>query len=444
MLTSNKPLQEKLALFWHGHFATNEDKVRDYRKMLRQIRIFHEKGMGDFENLLQAISKDPAMLTFLDAGVNIKGSPNENFAREIMELFTMGEGNYSERDIREAARAFTGWNFRGLDFNFIEYEHDTEEKYFLGNQGNFDGDDVIAIIAKEQATSDFIASKIYQYFVRDNLDLQFKSELGILFREVDLNITSFLEIIFQSRDFYSDEAIATRIKSPVELVISTYRKMNLSEIPGIPDFNSVTGALGQRLLHPPTVAGWSQGRSWITPGLLFDRGNFVLDVVFHDIGFIPPDRFGGYQIRNVHKNIRAGKTISEATKPAGLDFDNDEMMAASNLLADRDEAFNTRYGSYRGWQMATERVIPIPRSPARLNLAKMILQEELQTPEEVVDYFANRFLSVRLSDETRNDLSNLLLQEIGTRDVRAAATYLEDPLRLLLHVLLSMPEYQLG
>ena len=444
MLTSNKPLQEKLALFWHGHFATNEDKVRDYRKMLRQIRIFHEKGMGDFENLLQAISKDPAMLTFLDAGVNIKGSPNENFAREIMELFTMGEGNYSERDIREAARAFTGWNFRGLDFNFIEDEHDTEEKYFLGNQGNFDGDDVIAIIAKEQATSDFIASKIYQYFVRDNLDLRFKSELGILFREVDLNITSFLEIIFQSRDFYSDEAIATRIKSPVELVISTYRKMNLSEIPGIPDFNSVTGALGQRLLHPPTVAGWSQGRSWITPGLLFDRGNFVLDVVFHDIGFIPPDRFGGYQIRNVHKNIRAGKTISEATKPAGLDFDNDEMMAASNLLADRDEAFNTRYGSYRGWQMATERVIPIPRSPARLNLAKMILQEELQTPEEVVDYFANRFLSVRLSDETRNDLSNLLLQEIGTRDVRAAATYLEDPLRLLLHVLLSMPEYQLG
>ena len=444
MLKSNKPLQEKLALFWHGHFATNEDKVRDYRKMLGQIKMFQEKGMGDFDALLRAVSKDPAMLAFLDAGVNIKGSPNENFAREIMELFTMGVGNYSESDIREAARAFTGWNFQDLDFKFIEDQHDSEEKLFLGKRGNFDGDDVISIIIDQEATSEFIASKLYTYFVRDNLDSHFKSELGTLFRELDLNVSSFLEIIFRSQDFYSDDSVATRIKSPVELVVSTYRKMNLSEIPGVPDFNTVTGALGQRLLHPPTVAGWSHGRSWITPGLLFDRGNFVLDVVFHDIGFIPPDRYGGYQIRNVHKGIRAGKTISEATKPPGMNFDNNEMMAASNLLADRDEAFNTRYGSYRGWQMATERVIPIPRSPARLNLAGMILKEELQTPEEVVDYLASRFLSVRLPETTRAELANLLYDEIGTRDIQTAATYLEDPLRLLLHVLLSTPDYQLG
>ena len=127
-----------------------------------------------------------------------------------------------------------------------------------------------------------------------------------------------------------------------------------------------------------------------------------------------------------------------------MNFDNNEMMAASNLLADRDEAFNTRYGSYRGWQMATERVIPIPRSPARLNLASMILKEELQTPEEVVDYLASRFLSVRLPETTRAELANLLYDEIGTRDIQTAATYLEDPLRLLLHVLLSTPDYQLG
>lgn len=163
MLTSPTPLREKLALFWHGHFATNEDKVRDYRKMQRQLDLFRRAGAGQFDVLLREVSKDPAMLAFLDAGINIKGSPNENFAREIMELFTMGVGHYEEVDIREAARAFTGWNFVGLEYAFNESEHDRGEKCFLGECGHFDGDDVIDRIVSRDATAEFIAVKLYRF-----------------------------------------------------------------------------------------------------------------------------------------------------------------------------------------------------------------------------------------------------------------------------------------
>ncbi|MEO2175182.1 MAG: DUF1800 domain-containing protein [bacterium] len=445
MLTSNRPLEEKMALFWHGHFATNEDKVRDYRKMLQQLNLFQTKGLGDFRSLLIATAQDPAMLAFLDAGVNVKGSPNENFAREIMELFTMGVGNYTEEDIREAARAFTGWNYSGLSFYISEEDHDDTEKKFLGHHGNFDGVDIIAIILEQDETAEYIARKIYQYFAREEMSNTLLHSLSRQLKTSDYDISAFLELIFLSKDFYSDESIATRIKSPVELVISTYHKLGLTRVPGVPDFNLTTEALGQRLMHPPTVAGWSQGRSWVTPSLLFERGNFVLDTVYPDIAFIPPDRYPTYgsPIVTVHKRLRQGLDITSATKPPGKDTSSD-MMAASNLLADRDEAFNTRYGSYRGWQMAIEKVIPIPRHTAQLTLTGQIMQAELATPRAVVDYFVGRFISVPLSEDTLLMLTKLFEEELGTEDIESASSYLEDPLRILLHVILSRPEYQLG
>ncbi|MCZ6852364.1 MAG: DUF1800 domain-containing protein, partial [Gammaproteobacteria bacterium] len=385
MLTSPRPLQEKMALFWHGHFATNEDKVRDYRKGLQQLELFHTKGLGNFHTLMIAVAQDPAMLAFLDAGVNVKGSPNENFAREIMELFTMGVGNYTEQDIREAARAFTGWNFSGLEFRISPDQHDDTSKTFLGRQGPFDGIDVINLILEQDVTAQYIAGKLYRYFVRQDLDRDLQVRLGARFKSLDYDLAAFLEMLFLSKDFYAPASIGTRIKGPVELVVSTYRKAGLERIPGVPDFNVTTGSLGQRLMHPPTVAGWSHGKSWITPSLLFERGNFVLDMVFPDIAFVPPDRYPSYgaQIVTVHKRLRQGMDISSATKPAGVSTSSD-MMAASNLLADRDEAFNTRYGSYRGWQMAIERVKPISRHTARLDLTHQVLQAELKTPHEVV------------------------------------------------------------
>lgn len=445
MLVSNHPLKEKMALFWHGHFATNEDKVRDYRKMLKQLELLQERGLGNFRDLLIGVAQDPAMLMFLDAGVNTKDSPNENFAREIMELFSMGVGNYSEEDVQEAARAFTGWNSRNLEFFIDKDLHDSEGKKFLGREGSFGGIEVIDIILAQKVTAEFIASKIYRYFVNDDLANDEVEILGRALREKDYDLRDFMVSLFMSVDFYSIESRGAHIKGPVELVISTYRKLGLEAVPGAPDFNVVTGSLGQRLMHPPTVAGWSEGRGWITPSLLFERGNFVLDALFPDIGFVPPDRYPVFtrEVVNVQQRLRQGMSITAATKPTGVG-EGPGMIADSNLLADRDESFNTRLGSMRGWQMAIERVKPISRETISLNLTKMVLDAEADSPAEAVRLFHDLFFSVSLSDDLLEELSAFLLQETGTHDLRAFQEFLEEPLRKLLHNMLSLPEYQLG
>ena len=443
MVDSNNPLQEKMALFWHGHYAVNESKVRDYRKLLIEIELFQEMGTGNFRDLMVAVAQDPAMLSFLDAGVNVKGAPNENFAREIMELFTMGVGNYSERDIREAARAFTGWNYADLEFVINEDEHDNGVKQFLGRSGNLDGVEVIDIIMEQPVTAEYIAGKIYRFFVRDDLSPELQNELGNVFRDSNYEVAPLLETIFQSKDFYSAASVGTHIKSPIELAVSTYVKLGLEDVPGVPDFNSATGALGQTLFRPPTVAGWAGGRSWITPGLLLERGNFARDVLFPDINFIPSDRRNGSrEIQSVARRIREGLDITSATQPSSIG--EGQIMAESNMLADRDEDFNTRYGSFRGWQMAIERVKPIPRHTARLNLSKMVMDQQLTNTAEVIDYFIARFMRVAPGTDARSMLIDFLSNEIGTTNIVEAESYMEDSLRMTLHLLLSQPEYQLS
>ena len=199
-------------------------------------------------------------------------------------------------------------------------------------------------------------------------------------------------------------------------------------------------------MFPPTVAGWSYGRSWITPSLLIERGNFALDVMFNDIEFIPTDRYpeyaAGEEIREVHRRIRAGMEMTAATAPVAKEGGM-AMMAMSNQVEHAEE-FNTRYASYRGWQMAIERVKPIPRDIARFELTHLVTANELTTPAAVVDYLAARFLSVALDSVTRQKMIDAFTADLGTSDVLAAATYMEDPLRVLLHMLLSRPEYQLG
>ena len=441
MLDSPQPLREKMALFWHGHFAVNESKVRDCRKLLDQLELFQQQGLGNFRDLMVAVAEDPAMLTFLDAGVNVKGAANENFAREIMEMFTMGVGHYTEKDIREAARAFTGWNYVDLKFVVNKDQHDDGEKTFLGRTGRFDGVNVIDIIMQQPVTADYIAGKIYRYFVREDLSPELQKQLGSVLRDHDYQIAPLMETIFLSRDFYSPASVGTHIKSPVELAVSTYRKLGLGNVPGVPDFNVATGTLGQRLFAPPTVAGWANGTSWITPGLLLERANFGRDILFPDINFLPPDRYtGDPEVRRVAARIRQGMDITSATKPE----DKSGELAESNMAADRDEDFNTRYGSFRGWQMAIERVKPIPRDTANINLSRMVLDQHLSNTTQVVDYMIHRFMRVAPGEDARQKMITFLDKELGTSDISVARTYLEDPLRMVLHLIMSQPEYQLG
>ena len=440
MLVTERPLEEKMALFWHGHFANSEEKIRDYRKLLKQIQLLQDKGTGNFRDLMVSVAQDPAMLAFLDAGVNVKGAPNENFAREIMELFTMGVGNYTEKDIREAARAFTGWNFNDLTFVINPDRHDDSVKHLLGQSGNYDGVEVIDVILAQPVTADYLGSKIYRYFVRQEITPELRKQVGAVLRESNYELAPLLETIFLSKDFYSAASTGTRIKPPVEMVVGTYRKMGLKEVPGVPDFNDVTESMGQKLFFPPTVAGWANGKSWITPGLLLTRGNFVYDIVFPDINFLPPDRYpgGDYQIALVNDKLAQGYDVTTATKPDAKE------VTSMSMQADRDEDFNTRLASYRGWQTALQKVKPIPRATAQLDLSKMVLAAGSRNTREAVDYLTARFLSVGLGSDTRQRIAEFLSRELGTSELAGTETFLEEPLRLTLHLILSLPEYQLG
>ena len=429
MLTTPRPLEEKLTLFWHGHFATGDAKVRDYRMMLRQNEMLRRNADGTLRALLVGILKDPAMLVYLDNGENVKAHPNENFGRELLELFTMGVGHYTERDVREAARAFTGWTNDVLEFRFDKSQHDFGDKTFLGRTGPLDGTDIIDTILAQDATGEFVAAKLYRYFVRDDMSPALKAELGRSFKASGYQIKPLLKRIFLARDFYSQPSTATQIKSPVVLVISTYRKMGLRELPTIPDFGRLTGALGQTLLDPPNVAGWAGGRTWITPATLMQRGNLFRDVLFADAKtFRAPDRLMPPTYARVGDNLAKGMNVTEATKEGTGD-------AESNAQVDRDEDYNTRYASYNGYRMAFGRTKPIPRRVADLSLVSMVAAAHATTADAVVDHFASRFLSVPLAAGERASFMEFFKGKSLTD---------ESALRELLYLVLSAPEYQVG
>jgi uncharacterized protein (DUF1800 family) len=441
MLTTKRPLEEKLTLFWHGHFATGENKVRDYRMMLRQNEMFRAQAAGTLRGLLVGILKDPGMLVYLDNGENIKKHPNENFGRELLELFSMGVGNYTERDVREAARAFTGWTNNVLDFRFDADQHDSGVKTFLGQTGPFNGEDIIDIILKQPVTAEFVSAKLYRYFVREEVPPTVRATLGRTFRESGYEIKPLLKQIFLSRDFYSPPAHATQIKSPVQLVISTYKKLGLREVPTIPDFGRMTGGLGQSLFDPPNVAGWAGGRTWITPSTLLQRGNVFRDVLFPNLkGFRPPDRSMSQTDRGVGERLARGMDITEATKEGDAA---PNMMAESNMMVDRDEDYNTRYGGYKGNLIAFERTKTILRHPAAIDLSAMIRAAGADTVDKVVDHFVHQFLSVALADSDRAALVRFLSGKLGTTAIQPGEK-LEESLREVLYLVFSTPEYQLG
>ncbi len=268
MINSEAQFREKMSLFWHGHFACRVINIFYQQQLLDVIRT---NAFGNFGDLLRAVSKSPSMLQFLNNQQNRKQRPNENFAREVMELFTMGRGNYTEQDVKEAARAFTGWGFNLQgEFVFRKNLHDEDSKTFLGKTGNFDGDDIITILLEQKQTALFITRKIYRYFVNETVDEKKAEWLASRFYENGYDIKKLMEDIFTSDWFYNEKNIGTRIKSPVELLAGIRRLLPM-ELENNAAQLLFQRALGQILFYPPNVAGWPGGRSWIDSSTLMLR-----------------------------------------------------------------------------------------------------------------------------------------------------------------------------
>jgi len=268
MVISDAQLREKMSFFWHGHFANREINIFFQQKLLDILR---QNALGNFGTLLSEVSKSAAMLAFLNNQQNRKQSPNENFAREVMELFTLGRGNYTEKDIKEAARAFTGWGFDfGGEFVFRQQFHDAGSKTIFGKTGNFDGDDVIAMLLENRQTATYITNKIFKFFVNDNPDRTIVDKLSKDFYQSGYDIKKLMSAIFQSSWFYAPENTGVKIKSPIELLVGIRRMLPMEF-----DQEEVQllyqRLLGQILFYPPNVAGWPGGRNWIDSSSLMYR-----------------------------------------------------------------------------------------------------------------------------------------------------------------------------
>ena len=276
MLATRVPLREKLALFWHGHFATSIHKVEDTQLLLQQVDTFRRLGSGSFRELVLAVARDPAMIVWLDGESNVKEHPNENFARELMELFTCGIGNYTEQDVVEAARAFTGWHREDTKFEFNAEVHDAGVKKILGRRGKFDGGDVIDLLVAQPATGRFMARKLLRFFAAPNPTDDVLAEAAELYDRTQLNTRLFLRELFQSQYFFSEACLRSRIASPVEFVIGVARTLSVRQ-PALDLVEHLKG-MGQELLAPPNVKGWDGEEKWINSTTLAARLTYARSV----------------------------------------------------------------------------------------------------------------------------------------------------------------------
>ncbi len=278
MIASPAPLQEKMTLFWHGHFTSSPEKGTTAQELLMQNQLFREYALGNVRDLTLHVSQDPAMLRYLDNNVNQKAHPNENYARELMELFTLGIGNYTETDVRESARAFTGWSFRrnpdgtGMFVDNVR-QHDDGLKTFLGQTGNFSGTDVVNIIFRQPAAARFFATKLLAFFLYMDPEPQLVDQVAALLRNSNFEIRPVMATLLRSNVFFSDRAYRALVKSPVEFVVGTHQ---LFEIPTVAPIELATlRQMGQTLFYPPNVKGWDGGAAWLNSQTVLTRENFA-------------------------------------------------------------------------------------------------------------------------------------------------------------------------
>jgi Protein of unknown function (DUF1800) len=276
MLGSPHPLQEKLTLFWHNHFATSNAKVQNARFMLGQYALLRKHSLGNFADLLREMSTDPAMLIWLDGRGSKKGSPNENYGRELMELFSLGIGNYTEKDIREAARAFTGWSIVGTQVVFTDTDHDDGEKTVLGQKGKWKPDDIVRICLEQKSAPGFIVGKLYRFLVSETVapTPELLEPLIVQFRKSNYDFGALVKTILTSNFFFSDTVYRTKVKSPVDYTLGMVRALEGKV--GATPLSASLEQLGQNLFNPPSVKGWDGGTAWLNGQTLLFRQNLAL------------------------------------------------------------------------------------------------------------------------------------------------------------------------
>ena len=343
MINTQRPLEEKMTLFWHSLFATGFAKLNHARVMLNQIETFRKHCLDDFRTILVELSKDPAMIFWLDNQENTNDVHNENYGRELLELFSMGIGNYTEDDVKNCARAFTGWTLKNpipgaqpfgrfdWEFEFRPDLHDYGEKTFLGERGNFDGTDIVDIIVRQPAAAQFVARRLYLFFVSDTPDHDAIDALARVYVESGHDIRAMLRALFLSDFFRSREAYFAKVKSPAEHVIGIMRLVQDFQYPawGIRDISLECRYMGQDLLNPPSVEGWHTGKEWIDTGILVERINFAAGQVgditkpgvqkiigrLRAMGELSPDAFVDAAL-----DLMGPLEVSDTTRTALLDF----------------------------------------------------------------------------------------------------------------------------
>jgi uncharacterized protein (DUF1800 family) len=409
MLQGSHPLREKLTLFWHNHFATSLAKVQNVEAMFRQNCLLRRGALGKFGTLLQEISKDGAMLVWLDSNSNVKSHPNENYARELMELFSLGVSHYTEKDIREAARAFTGWRTDGDDFEFDARSHDDGPKTVLGQTGPWNGEDVVRIILTRPDAARFLARKLYHYLISETAipPDALLEPLCESFRKSDYDIAGLVRTMLASRHFYSDYAFRQRIKGPVEFVLgavqAVYRRYeeNHPDYRPLPQQNLVgyLESMGQQLFVPPNVKGWPGARGWLNTATLLERDNFAQVLSMGTLWTNPPP---------APTNVELAATVPppDAKAPA-------KPVPAPDVPEE-----------------------PVP--PKAFDPARLLEEETASRPEDVVRVLLDLYLPGGARPEARKKL----LAFVSASNPTGAA--LARRARETVHAILSMPEYQLA
>jgi uncharacterized protein (DUF1800 family) len=397
MVSSPRPLQEKLVVFWHGHFTSGFREVKSSSALYDQNQLFRRRAHGNFRDLLLDVTEDSAMILYLNTQQNRKRKPNENYARELLELFTMGAGNYTERDIKEAARAFTGISI-DPDSGKAMYrsrQHDYGEKTFLGRKGDHEPADIIDIILEQPATAEFLARKFWAFFAYESPSDEIIRDLAGVLRKNKYDIKPMLTAMFASDEFYGERARFTHIKSPIELLVGTMRVL---EIPPLDTEGMVVGlrSMGQMPMQPPNVKGWDGGATWITSSTLFNRFN-VLGKVISGTSDAQTMRARERRVRRV-RNVLASEGIDvgdESVSPAQPPFD------------------------------------PMP----------LVRASKVKSVDEFVDYLIDRLLQRGISAERRATLIDAVRPRLKKKlgDAKNA-----EAIRGLIHLIVSMPEYQLS